>query len=96
MIRDHGLGAGNQHRFPCAEGGGTLCNDPLGCGTVFKLDASGVETTLYAFTGRTEGSFPESSLIRDATGNFYGTTEFDGAHFLGVVFKLARSSNLVP
>ena len=28
MIKDHGLGAGNQHRFPCAEGGGTVGKSP--------------------------------------------------------------------
>lgn len=34
-------------------GGGYLgCQPPYGCGTVFKIDPTGNETTLYSFTGK--------------------------------------------
>jgi uncharacterized repeat protein (TIGR03803 family) len=57
-------------------GGSGRCdsNVILGCGTVFRLDTTGKETVLHTFTGGMDGSFPESGLIRDRDGNFYGTT----------------------
>jgi uncharacterized repeat protein (TIGR03803 family) len=49
-----------------------------GCGTVFKLSpGSGgwKKTTLYNFTGGTDGEFPNGSpLAMDASGNLYGAT----------------------
>lgn len=48
-----------------------------GCGTVFKMDATGMETVLYSFTGGNngpDGAFPNDSLIRDKAGNLYGNT----------------------
>jgi len=63
-----------------------------GCGTVFKLDASGNETILYRFTGLEDGGFPQADLVRDAVGNLYGTAAGGGSLGMGngngVVFKL--------
>jgi len=61
-----------------------------GCGVVFKLDPAGKETQLYQFGGffSSDGSDPRTSLIRDAAGNFYGTTFDDGLYGAGTVFKL--------
>ncbi len=50
------------------------CADDSGCGVVFKVDSSGHESVLYRFTGLGDGSGPTSPLVRDSTGNFYGTT----------------------
>jgi uncharacterized repeat protein (TIGR03803 family) len=67
-----------------------------GCGVVFKLDPLGHETVLHSFSGA-DGGKPDASLIRDAAGNLYGTTE-DGGNLqctlgsgqgCGVVFKLS-------
>jgi len=58
-----------------------------GNGVVYKLDTAGHETVLYSFTGGADGRFPQAGVIRDAAGNFYGTTLEGGAGF-GVVFKL--------
>jgi uncharacterized repeat protein (TIGR03803 family) len=77
-------------------GGVTSCNGGggYGCGTVFKLDASGTETILHAFAGGADGAFPNSSgVIRDAAGNLYGTTYFGGASNSGTVFKVDPASN---
>jgi uncharacterized repeat protein (TIGR03803 family) len=69
-------------------------------GTVFKLDMLGQETVLYDFTGGADGGSPFGGLIQDASGSFYGTTEFGGATSCtifgipgcGTVFKLDTSS----
>jgi uncharacterized repeat protein (TIGR03803 family) len=70
-------------------GGGDLtCNPPTGCGTVFKVDATGNETVLYSFTGGTDGGYPRAGLVRDAKGNLYGTTSGGGVQGYGTVFKV--------
>jgi uncharacterized repeat protein (TIGR03803 family) len=66
-------------------------------GTVFKLTTTGVESVLYSFTGGSDGGTPQSVLIRDEAGNFYGTTysggdsSCDPPYGCGTVFKLAPS-----
>jgi uncharacterized repeat protein (TIGR03803 family) len=60
-------------------GTGTCPNGPYpGCGTVFKLAATGEETVVHSFTGSPDGSWP-NGLIRDAKGNLYGTTYMGGS-----------------
>ena len=62
-------------------GGNAGCDngDGLGCGTVFKLSATGTESVLYAFEGGSDGANPYlGSLIEDAAGNLYGTTAYGG------------------
>ncbi len=46
---------------------------------------------LYTFAGGTDGANPAAGVIRDAEGNFYGTTYFGGTANLGTVFKLDKS-----
>jgi len=65
----------------------------VGCGTVFEVIPGGVEKVLYAFTGKSDGAYPISVLVRDKNGNFYGTTgqggDFSNCSFgCGTVFKL--------
>ena len=57
-------------------------------GVVFKLDKTGKQTVLYSFTGGADGSQPHAGVIRDSTGNLYGTTRFGGTFQMGVVYKL--------
>jgi uncharacterized repeat protein (TIGR03803 family) len=52
-------------------------------GTVFKLDPSGHETVLHSFAGGSDGSDPMAGLVRDPSGNLYGTT-FQGGYLYGV------------
>jgi len=65
-----------------------------GLGTVFRITPAGVLTTLYTFTGGTDGGIPLAGLIEATDGSFYGTTFYDGADNLcrgdgcGTVFKL--------
>lgn len=65
-----------------------------GQGTVFKVDATGNETTLYSFTGTGgDGSSPHAGLVLDAEGNLYGTTYGGGAFGQGTVFKVDATGN---
>jgi len=54
---------------------------------VFKLGPAGQETVLYTFTGGADGSNP-ANLIRDPSGNLYGTTVLGGSAGAGVVYEL--------
>jgi len=67
--------------------------NPSGCGVVFKLDADGQETVLYAFTGGTDGGYSRAGVIRDSDGNLYGTTGGGGTDNWGVVFKVDAAGN---
>src|SRR6202022_295918 len=69
-------------------GGGTGCGGS-GCGIVFKLDPTGKETVLYAFTGGSDGYSPLGPLVQDSAGNLYGTTVY-----LGTIFRLDTSGKL--
>ncbi len=65
----------------------------VGCGTVFKVHASGGETVLYSFTGPPDGDSPYSGLVLDGKGNLYGTTPFGGTSTAcgvgcGTIFKI--------
>ncbi len=53
-----------------------LVGSPYGCGTIFRLTASGVLTTLVNFD-KTHGSSP-NGLVQGTDGNFYGTTYLGG------------------
>jgi len=74
--------------------GTTWRGGSAGYGVVFKLDSTGAETVLYNFTGGADGGKPYAPLIRDASGNLYGTTSGGGINpqicrlGCGVVFKL--------
>jgi uncharacterized repeat protein (TIGR03803 family) len=66
-------------------------------GTVFKLAPDGTETVLYNFCVKTacaDGAWPLASLVLDAKGNLYGTTDEGGTSGgctnigCGTVFKL--------
>ena len=70
-----------------------------GCGLIFKVTKSGVETVLYRFTGGADGSSP-GDLVRDAAGNLYGAAAFNGNGSgcqgapCGTVFKLDAARQL--
>jgi uncharacterized repeat protein (TIGR03803 family) len=81
--------------------GGGLPN-PKGTnfGTVFKVDATGIETVLHSFDG-SDGAFPAAAVVRDAAGNVYSTTigcrasGFECPDFYGEVFKLDTNRKLI-
>ena len=57
----------------------------------------GTEIVLYNFTGGSDGGNPQSSLISDGAGNFYGTTVSGGlpCQFVtcGTVFELSPNGS---
>src|SRR5712692_8434009 len=50
-------------------------------------------TVLHGFTNSPDGASPFAGLLRDATGNLYGTTSSGGVFGSGTVFKLDPSGN---
>jgi uncharacterized repeat protein (TIGR03803 family) len=80
--------------YGTTDSGGDQCSVlNFGCGTVFKLDASGSESLLYSFQGPFDGAGPYAGLIMDTASNLYGTTVAGGSGGGGTVFKLAPSGN---
>ena len=75
---------------------GTFGDFGSGWGTIFKLDSSGHETILYAFTGGADGENPFAGLIMDAAGNLYGSTGYGGPYDAGTLFKFAIASTPEP
>jgi uncharacterized repeat protein (TIGR03803 family) len=82
---------------------GGLVSDPAGnlygtaqaggardLGTVFVLNRSGQVKVLHAFTGDLDRAFPLAGVIRDSTGNLYGTAvkNFLVQQQNGVVFEI--------
>jgi uncharacterized repeat protein (TIGR03803 family) len=72
-------------------GGNTACQYG-GCGVIFKLTIVGDFTVLYSFTGGSDGANP-IGVIRDAEGNFYGTTGGSNTGY-GQLFELTASGSL--
>jgi uncharacterized repeat protein (TIGR03803 family) len=71
--------------------GQSIC-DANGCGTVYELSPTSggqwQETQLYVFQGGDDGSWPMSTLTRDAAGTFYGTAYSGGLNNEGTIFSL--------
>jgi uncharacterized repeat protein (TIGR03803 family) len=78
--------------YGTTEAGGTI-----GYGTVFKITAEGMLTTLYNFCSQTrchDGGYPFAALVQATDGNFYGTTEAGGAHDAGTLFEITVGGKL--
>jgi len=88
LVRD---AAGNMY----GTAGGAGAN---GVGVIFKLDVNGIFSVVYAFTGGTDGSYPNSTMALDTAGNLYGTTTKGGTSHCalsgcGTVFRLNPAGN---
>ncbi len=71
--------------------GTTAYGGANGFGTVFMVNAAGVEKILQSFTGGADGGIPNGGLVRDKDGNLYGTTFAGGSPGLGTVFKVTAT-----
>jgi uncharacterized repeat protein (TIGR03803 family) len=97
LIRD----AANNLYGTTISGGDLTCRGAfgfgLGCGTLYKLDASGQESVMRAFTGPPDGEVPQGDLVEDADGNFFGATGQGGncsdVLGCGTVFELDSTGN---
>jgi uncharacterized repeat protein (TIGR03803 family) len=86
-------------------GGNANCPEEMtqyGCGVVFELSPNSggmwTENLLHIFCDSgippcADGNVPQGSLVRDASGNLYGSTSYGGNSGGGVVFKLDTSGN---
>ncbi len=72
--------------YGTTEDGGIGCPSFVGCGTVFKMTASGTFTTLHRFDG-TDG-ITSTGLTQATNGTFYGTTLAGGTDNAGTIFSL--------
>jgi uncharacterized repeat protein (TIGR03803 family) len=89
-------GNGGMSAAPTMDAAGNLYGVTLGDGAysqgnVFKLTPSGggwTYTDLYDFTGGSDGGFPISNVVMDASGNLYGTTYEGGSNGLGVAWEI--------
>src|ERR1039458_1637897 len=75
-------------------GGNTNLNRGYGYGTVFRISANGVLTSLYSFTGGNDGANPAVALVQGSDGYFYGTTYWGGTNGYGNVFKISTNGVL--
>jgi uncharacterized repeat protein (TIGR03803 family) len=79
----------------------TCISPDAGCGVVFEVTPSGKETVLYRFEGLSDGASPYGGLVRDPSGNLYGTATYAGSFTsgcdlgCGVVFKIIEGKETV-
>jgi len=57
-------------------------------GAIFQISNKGQEKVIYSFKGSPGGATSDADLLRDSSGNLYGTTMAGGAANLGTAFKL--------
>jgi len=71
--------------------GTTVGDGAYGEGNVFELSPSNggwTYTSLYDFTGGSDGGAPYGQVTLDASGNLYGTATIGGANNAGVVWEI--------
>lgn len=75
---------------------GTTLEGGYSYGNIYELqsesDGRWKELSLWAFSGRTDGSRPSSALVRDSQGNMYGVTSGGGGTGNGVAYELKYES----
>ena len=98
-----GLTLGTDGNFyAIAQAGGTNCASSGGCGTVFKISASGALSTLASFCSEAncaDGSQPSGGMVQASDGNFYGTTYLGGHNCkpnapCGTIFRVTPTGKL--
>jgi uncharacterized repeat protein (TIGR03803 family) len=65
-----------------------------GAGTVFSLTSTGMLTTLYRFSGLSDGGQPYGGLVEGSDSNFYGTTYGGGVSGAGTLFRVNSQGTL--
>lgn len=53
--------------------------------------AASTTKLIYSFAGGTDGQYPDTELVRDSAGNFYGTSVLGGTGGGGTVFQVTPS-----
>jgi uncharacterized repeat protein (TIGR03803 family) len=70
-------------------GGSKSCSN--GCGVIYSLTTSGHATSLYKFTGGTNGQYPQSLV--NVNGTFYGTAQ-GGSSNRGIVYRVTTAGKM--
>ena len=60
----------------------------------FGAQAAVCFSSLYSFTGGSDGANPFAGLVQGSDGSFYGTTENGGTHGNGTVFRISPTGAL--
>jgi len=74
--------------------GTTSAGGADGHGSVYRITTSGTLTTLWPFTGGSDGATPYGGLVQGADGNLYGTTTAGGTSGDGTVYRITPSGTL--
>ena len=82
------LTGANGELYGTTEAGGTN-----NAGTIYEITTSGSLTTLYTFSGGSDGGNPYAGLVTGTDGNYYGTTAKGGTGSAGTVFQLTSSGS---
>jgi len=85
------LGTGGNFYGTTYYGGANEC-----CGTIFKIASRGNLTTLYSFTGGSDGAQPMAPPIQGTDGSFYGTTGPDSLFAPDTVYKISSLGAFTP
>ncbi len=64
-------------------------------GTTFRMTLAGGLSTLYSFTGGTDGANPYGRLVQGTNGNFYGTTYQAGADGYGAIYQTTANGAFI-
>lgn len=74
--------------------GVTLWGGAYDEGVLYKLSKDGTFTVLHSFVGsRSDGCNPYGSVVRDETGNLYGTTSGCDSHNYGDIWKVSQKGS---
>ncbi|MGB8702548.1 MAG: choice-of-anchor tandem repeat GloVer-containing protein [Thermosynechococcaceae cyanobacterium] len=87
------LQASNGSFYGTTSQGGNTTACLNGCGTIFRMSATGKITTLVKFKG-SNGADPEAELIQGSDGNLYGNTAEGGKNNAGTLFRMSPNGSL--
>ncbi len=62
-------------------------------GTIYRITTSGSLTTLYTFSGGSDGGNPYAPLVEGTDGFLYGVAETGGSNGYGSVFRVSTSGS---
>jgi uncharacterized repeat protein (TIGR03803 family) len=84
-----------QHNLYGTTSAGNATRD--NAGTVFEMAASNNALTTINFLGTAsnQGGDPEAGVVRDASGDLFGTTATAGAYGLGTVYEIPTSTTTI-
>lgn len=81
-------------------GGKPGCANAYGCGLVFKLspnrDGTWTESTIYRFSGGSDGGNPIGGITFDSAGNLYGLTEYGGDKRACIILGCGVAYKITP